>query len=159
MVWDSDGLLVPPLVTTLCPGDGVSGPLEDENVLDDGAALEGGIDDGLGGDSLSTSSAFIGGDQNTGPAIQDTVSKRFGGETSEDDRVNGTDAGASEENGNSLPCHGHIDGDRVTFLDSHTLEDVCYAANFAKELSIRDLTTITGFIGLVDDCGLFRGNP
>ena len=75
MVWDSDGLFLPPLVTTLCPGDGVSGPLEDENVLHDGTALEGGTDDGLGGDSLSTSSAFIGDDQNTGPAIQDTVSK------------------------------------------------------------------------------------
>lgn len=117
---------MPPLITTSGPGDGVPGPLEYENVLDHGhgAPLESGIGNKFGSNSLSTSSAFIRGDQNTRPAIQDTISKRLGGETSEDDRVNGTDTSASEENGNSLPGHGHVDGDGVTLLDTQALEDV-----------------------------------
>ena len=66
---------MPPFVTSLCPGNRVSGPLEDENVLDRGTVLESGIDDGLGGNSLSTSSTLIRGDQHTGLAILDAVSE------------------------------------------------------------------------------------
>ena len=159
VVGDPEGLFVPPLVTTLGPWDGVSGPLEDENVLYHGTALESGIDDGLGGDSLSTSSAFIRGDQNTGPAIQDAISKRFGGETGKDDGVNGTDTSTGEEDCNSLPGHRHVDRDCVTLLYSQSLEDVGYAANFAKKFSIGDFAAIFRLIGLVDDRSLFRVDP
>jgi hypothetical protein len=158
VVWDLDGLFVPPLVTTLGPGNGLSCSLEDENVLDHGATLESGIDDSLGGNGLSTSSAFIRGDQNTGLAIEDAVSKGFGGKTSEDDRVNGTDTSAGKESGNSMPSHGHVDGDCVTLLDPHALEDVGYAANFTQQLSIGDFTALTRLVCLVDNCSLFRGN-
>jgi len=76
---------VPPFVTSFGPGNRFSGPLEDENVLDLGAVLESSIDNGLGGNSLSASSALVGGDEDTGLAILDAVSKRLGGETGEDD--------------------------------------------------------------------------
>jgi len=75
VVWDLDGFLVPPLVTSFGPGNSVPGPLEDKNVLDYGAILESGVNDSLGGDSLSTSAALVRGNQNTGLAILDAVSK------------------------------------------------------------------------------------
>ena len=76
---------MPPFVTSFGPRNRLPGPLEDENVLDLGALLESGINDGLGGNSLSTSSALIGGDENAGLAILDAVSKGLGRETGEDD--------------------------------------------------------------------------
>ena len=66
---------MPPFVAPLGPGDSAPGPLEDENVLDFGTVLNGGIDNGLGGDGLSTPSALIRGDQNAGLAIFDAVPK------------------------------------------------------------------------------------
>ena len=74
-----------PLVTSLRPGNGVAGPLLDKNALDPGAPPEGGISSGLGNNRLSTLLTLIGCDQNAGLAILDTVTKRLGGETSEDD--------------------------------------------------------------------------
>ena len=82
---------MPPLFTSLRPGNSVAGPLLDKNVLDPGALLEGGIGGGLGNHRLSTSLTFIGCDQNAGLAILDAVTKRLGGKTSEDDGEDDTD--------------------------------------------------------------------
>jgi len=147
---------VPPFVTSLGPGDSVPGSLEDENVLDPGAVLNGGINNSLGGDGLSTSSALIGGDQNAGLAVVDAVPKRLGGETGENDRVDGTDTSAGEESGNGVPGHWHVDGDGVALFDSHILEDICYAANFTEKLGIGDFAAFIRLIGLVYDCSLFE---
>ena len=88
---------MPPLFTSLRPGNGVAGngvagPLLDKNVLDPGALLEGGMGGGLGNNRLSTSLTLIRCDQNAGLAILDAVTKRLGGETSEDDGEDGTDS-------------------------------------------------------------------
>lgn len=147
---------MPPFVTPLSPGNGVSGSPVDEDMLNIGTFLESGINNGLGSNSLSAPSALIGGDQNTGFAIQDAVSKGLRGETSKDDRVNCTDTGAGQESGNGMPGHGQVDGDGVTLLDSHSLEDIGYTANFAEELGVGDFAALAWFIGLVDDCSLAR---
>ena len=148
---------MPPFVATLCPGDGVSGPLEDEDVLDHGAFLESGIDDGLGSNCLAASSSLIGGYQNAGLAIQDAISERFGREAGEDNRVDGAKTSASQESGDSVPGHWHVDGDCITLPDAHTLEDVSYAANFTEKLSVGNFAALARFIGLVDYCSLFGG--
>ena len=142
---------------SLRPGNGVPRPLLDKTVLDLGALLERGIGDGLGSNGLSTSLALIGCDQNPRLAILDVVTKRLGGETSEDDGMGVTDTRASEESGNSMPGHGHVDGDGITLLDSHGLEDVSHTADFAEKLSIGDFTAFAWLISFADDCGLFRG--
>ena len=72
--------------------------------------------------------------------------------------MNGTNASTGQESGDGVPGHGHVNGDGVTLFDSHTLEDVGYAAHLTEKLSKGDFTTFTRFIGLVDDCSLFRGN-
>lgn len=70
--------------------------------------------------------------------------------------MNSTDTSAGKESCNSMPSHWHVDGDGVALLNSHTLEDVGNAADFAEELSIGDFATFTWLIALVDDCGLFK---
>ena len=86
---------MPPLVTSLRPGNGVAGPLLGKNVLDPGALLEDG--GGLGNNSLSTLLTIIGCDQNAGLAILDAVARRLGGETSEDDGEDSTDPGQARK--------------------------------------------------------------
>ena len=147
---------MPPFVTSFGPGNSVSGPFEDEDVLDHGTIIESGIDDCFGSNGLPTSTALVRGDQDTGLAILDAVSKGLGRETGEDDRVDGTDTSASEESGNGVPGHGHVNGNSVTLLDPHALEDVRDAADFAEKLSIGDFAAVVRFIGLVDDGGLFE---
>ena len=71
--------------------------------------------------------------------------------------MNGTNTNAGKESCNSLPSHWHVDGDGIALLDSHTLEDIGNAANFAEKLSISDLTALIRFIGFIDDCGLSSG--
>ena len=70
--------------------------------------------------------------------------------------MNGTDTSAGEESGNSVPGHWHVDGDGITLPDTHTLEDIGNAANFAEKLSICDFAALIWLIGLVDDGSLFE---
>ena len=145
---------MPPFVTSLGPGNGFSGPLKDENVLDLGGVLESGINNSLCGDSLSAPSAFVRGDQNARLAILDAVPERLRREAGEDNRMNGTDTRAGKESGNGVPGHWHVNRDGVALLNSHTLEDIGNAANFAEKLSVGDFATLIRLIGLVDDRGL-----
>ena len=75
VAWNLESLFVPPFVTSLGPGNGFSGPLEDKNVFNHGALIEGGIDDSFSSNGLSASSTLVRGDQNAGLAIHNTVSK------------------------------------------------------------------------------------
>ena len=95
-------LLVPPLVPTLSPLDVPSGPLEDEAVLDEGALGEGSVDDRLGRDGLASTLAFVGRDDNARLGVLDTVAEGLGGESSKDDRVDGSETSAGEEGDGSL---------------------------------------------------------
>lgn len=55
---------MPPGVSTLGPVDLSSSSLENEDVLDERALLESGVDDALGSDALSSSSTLaVGGDK------------------------------------------------------------------------------------------------
>lgn len=130
---DLGALLVPPRISTLGPGDLAARSLEDENVLDQGALLERGVDDGLGRDRLSSSLALaaksqgepssqhgrrwsrdgggyaLGSDDDLALAVDASVPERLGREPGEDDRVDGTDPRASQEGSRCLPGHGEID--------------------------------------------------
>jgi hypothetical protein len=127
-------------------------------MFDLGAILEGGINNDIVSNGLSTSSDLIGCDQNARLAILDVVTKRLRGETSRDDGVGGIDASAGQESGDSMPGHRHADGGSVTHPDSHGAEDICYTANFTEKLSIGDFAAFTQLTGFVDDCGLSRGS-
>lgn len=68
--------------------------------------------------------------------------------------MDGANAGAGEEGGNSLPCHGEVDGDGVALRDAVRLEYVCDARHLTEELAIADLGTFVRFVGFVDDSSL-----
>jgi hypothetical protein len=130
---DLGALLVPPRISTLGPSDLAARSLEDEDVLDQGALLERGVDDGLGRDRLSSSLALtarsqqepsgqhdrrwsrdggeyaLGSDDDLALAVDASVPERLGREPGEDDRVDGTDPRASQEGSRCLPGHGKID--------------------------------------------------
>jgi hypothetical protein len=88
--------------------------------------------------------------------ILDAVSKRLEGESSEDDGLDGADSSAGQESGNSVPGHEHVNGDGVALFDSHSLQDVSHAANFAEKLSVGDFAAFARLIDFVDDCGLLK---
>jgi hypothetical protein len=61
-------------------------------VLDQRALLERVVDDRLCRDRLAAALALIGGDDDAGAAVLDTVPQGLGREAGEDDRVDGADA-------------------------------------------------------------------
>lgn len=145
---------MPPFVPSLSPRNGVPSPLEDKDVFNQGAFLERSINNGLGSDGLSTTTTFIGSNDNAGLAILDTITKRLRRETGEDDRVDSTNTRTSEEGGDGVPGHGEIDRDGVPLFDTKAFENIGDAGDLAEELCIGDLSTLTRLVGLVDDSGL-----
>lgn len=57
--------------------------------------------------------------------------------------------------GDRLPCHGQIDGDCVTLLDTEALENIGDAADLTEEFCVGDIPTTVRLIGLVDNRGLY----
>ena len=145
---------MPPLVATFGPWDGVSGPLQDQDMLDERTLLQRSVGNGLGSNGLSTTATLVGCDENLGLAILNTISQRFGRESSKDDRVDRANASASEEGSDGLPCHRKIDRDGITLLDAEGLENIGDAADFAEELCIGHLATLIRFVGFINDGGL-----
>lgn len=78
VVGNLGGLLVPPTITALNPVDWVASPLEDKDVLDNRAVLDGIVREALDGNGLATTAALIGGDDDAGLAIVDTVAEGLG---------------------------------------------------------------------------------
>lgn len=109
VVRDLGGLLVPPLIASFNKVDRVTGPLQDKDMLDNRAVLDGIIGEGLDSDGLATATAFVGSYHNARLAVVDTVTERLGGEAGEDNRVDSTNARTCHESGNRLPGHGKVD--------------------------------------------------
>lgn len=149
-----EGLFVPPFVTAFRPRDVVTRALEDQDVLDQRAFLECGVDDSLGGDSLSATFALVRGDEDTAFTVLRAITERFGGETGKDDRVNCTDTCAGKEGGDGLPGHGEVNGDGVALLDAEFFEDISDARYFAQELGVGDFSAFVGLVAFIDDGGL-----
>ncbi len=129
-------LFMPPDVAPPGHGNIVSSALEHYHLLNIWALPESSVDDSFSRDSLAPTFSLIARNQDAGPAVEDTVAKRLGRETSKDDRVNGANTSASEESGESVPSHGEIDGDGVALLDTIRLENICDRADFTEELRV-----------------------
>lgn len=145
---------MPPLVTALSEGDLAAGALEDDNVLDQRAVLESGVDDLLCGDGLAATLALIGRDDDAGLAVLYTVAERLGREAGEDNCVDGTNTRAGEEGGDGLPGHGQVEGDGVALLDSERLENIGEGGDFLEELAVADLGAFTWLVRLPNNSGL-----
>ena len=119
------GLLMPPEITTLGEWHLSTGALVHQAVGNVRALLERVVHNLLGANGLAATLALVGGDDNLGLCVNDAVTQGVGAETRKDDRVDGTNARASEESDDRLGDHGHVQSDGVTLLHSHLLEHPC----------------------------------
>jgi hypothetical protein len=142
------------VVATFNPRYVVASPLENKDLLDEGAILDSGISDGLGCNGLATTPALVGSDEDARLAVEHAITQGLGGETGEDDGVDSANSGTGEEGGDGVPSHGEVDRDGVALLDTPRPEDVGDAADFAEQFGVGDLATLTRFVGFVDDGGL-----
>ena len=149
---------MPPVVTTFNPRHGVASPLEDKDLLDEGAIPDSGVGDGLSRNSLATTPSLVRSDEDARLAVDHTITKGLGGETGEDDGVDSANSGAGEEGGDGVPSHGEVDRNGVALLDAPGPEDVGDAADFAEQFGVADFATLTRLVGFVDDGGLKGGH-
>ena len=77
-------LLVPPLISALGHSNRVTGPPEDENMLNIGTLLQCRVHDGLGGNGLATALSLIASDHDAGLAVLATIAERFCREAGKD---------------------------------------------------------------------------
>ena len=138
---------VPPKVATClhvdgrlrggCARDGAA--LVNKDGVDGGTLGECLIDDLL---ELDLGAAAVGDVlRNDGDAggIVDAVDDGVRGEATEDDGVDGADAGAGEQRDGELGAHAHIDGDAVAFADAAIFEDVAEALDLLVKIGIGEL--------------------
>ena len=144
-------LLVPPEVTAGSPGDLSTGTLVDEHAGNIGALLQSLVDNTLSTNDLTTTTALVCGDDDLGTSIQHTVAQRVGGETGEDDGVNGSDTGNGEEGNDGLRNHRKVDSNGVTLLDTLLLQGPGDTGDLTQQFTVGDGATLIGLVGLVDD--------
>lgn len=157
-----DNFFMPPEITALGPGDLSTCTTENEAVADVGAFLERVIDDLLGADRFSASTTFVGGEDDVGLRIVDSITERFRGETGKDDRVEGTETDDCEEGNNGFGDHGHVNCDGIALFHAQFLEDIGHFADLTVQFAIGDVSALIGFIGFVNNrnlresAGVFR---
>lgn len=144
-------LLVPPKITALLHGDLGASTLEDQAAGNIGALVEGVVDNLLSANELATTLALIGGDDDLGARVDDTVTQRIGREAGKDDGVDSTDTDTGENGNDGLWNHGKVDSDSVAFADAHLLEGPGSLADLTEQLRVGNIATILGLVGLVDD--------
>ena len=109
---------MPPFVPSFNPRDGLAGPLQNQDVFHERDTGNSSIDDSLSGDRLATTTSFIGGDDHSASAIDNSVAESLGAESGEDHGVYGTNTGTCEERGGGLPGHGKVNRDSVALLNA-----------------------------------------
>ena len=77
VVGDFGSLFMPPLITAFYKVDWVTSPLQDEYVLYVWAVLNGIVRERLDRNGFAAATTFIGGNDNAGLAVVDTVTKRL----------------------------------------------------------------------------------
>lgn len=144
-------LLVPPDVTAGGPGDLSTGTLVDEHAGNIRALLKSLVDNTLGTNDLTTTTALVSGDDDLGASVQHTIAQRVGGETGKDDGVNGSDTGDGEEGNDGLGNHRKVDSNSVTLLDTLLLQSPGDTGDLTQQFTVGDGATLIGLVSLVDD--------
>lgn len=144
-------LLVPPQITAGNHVDVGASAAVDENVADVGALLQCIVDNLLGANELAASLTLVGGDDESGLGIKDTVAESVGRETGEDDGVDGADTDTGQDSNNGFGNHGHVDGDGIALLDAGLLEDPSNLGHITKKLAVGHVAALVDLVSLVDD--------
>jgi hypothetical protein len=119
-----------------------------------GTFLEGIVDDLLGADGFSAATTFVGGEDNVGLSIVDSITERFRRETGKDDGVECTETNDCEEGNDGFGNHGHVNCDGIALFHAQILEDIGQFADFTVQFAIGDISALIGFIGFVNNRNL-----
>ena len=93
----------------------------------------------------------------TQPAVVDAIGDGGGGESAEDDGVDGADARAGEQRDGQLGRHAHVDGDAIALLDAERLEGVGELLHFGVEFGVGEAADFAGLAFPDDGCLVARG--
>ena len=103
---------------------------------------------------FAATNTLIGGDHRAARCVIDAIFERFGGEATEDDRVDGADTRTGEHGERGFGNHGHVDTHTVTLTDSLRSQSVREATNLNLELLIGKPLGVIGVIPLPDNRGV-----
>ena len=149
-------LIVPPKITASQEWDmRVSGSLEHKHVAHMGTFLQCVVHDLFRLDGLSASLGLIGGDDDSGVGIDDSVPQRRGRETSKHHGMERTNSNDSQESHNGFWDHGQINRYGVAFLDSEIGKSSCQLADILEQFTIGDGSAFVDLVSLVNDGGFF----
>ena len=87
--------------------------------------------------------------------VDDAVTKRFGAEAAEHDRVHCADSSAGEHRVRELGDHGQVDTDAVAFAHAQRLQRIGGAANCGLEIPEGDVLVLARLVLDEDNRGLF----
>src|ERR1041385_3986043 len=107
------------------------------HVFHGGTALERLIHRALELDDFAVVVATVHGDDQLRLAVVDAPLQGIDREAAEHHRMDRTDLGASQHGKDDLRHAPHIDGDAVTFLNAHCLDNVCRSEEHTSELQSR----------------------
>jgi len=149
-----DDFLMPPKITTFGPRNLGACSTEDENIPDMGAFLQCVVDDFLGANGFPTTTALIGGQDDTRVCVIDTIAQGFRGEAGKDDGMECAETNDCEEGDDGLGNHGHVNCDSIALFDAQFFEHIGQFTDFSEKFAVRDLSAMTGFIRFVQNGNL-----
>ena len=121
------------------------GALGNDDAFDLGVSLEGVVDILLERDALTTAVAGVCCYHNFRTAVRQAILDALAAESTKDNRVNRSNAGAGQHRDDSLRNKRHVDQNAVALFDAIALEDISENADFAVELVIGQRAALTGF--------------
>ena len=136
---------MPPDIAALFDVDIHRGALGNDDAFDLCVSLEGVVDILLESDALTTAVAGVCCDYNFRTAVRQAILDALTAESTEDNRVNRSNAGAGQHRDDSLRNKRHVDQNAVALFDAIALEDISENADFAVELVIGQRAPLTGF--------------
>ncbi len=131
---------------------GAAGAAVDDDVLDGVAGGHGFVDGLLELDFAAAAVASVLGDDGDAGGVVDAVGDGVGGESAEDDGVDGADAGAGQQGDGQFRRHAHVDGDAVAFLNAEGLEGVGEFLHFGVKFGVGEAANFAG-LALPDERG------
>ena len=125
----------------------------DDDVLDGVARGHGFVDGALELDLVAAAVACVLRDDGHARRIVDAVGDGVGGESAEDDGVDGADARACQQGDGQFRRHAHVDGDAVAFADAERLERVGELLHFDVQFGVGQAANFAR-LAFPDDGGL-----
>ena len=142
---DGGELLVPPEVAALRPGDLVVAALDHEHIGDGRRVSgEGAVDGRLEREHLALAPAAVGRHDHLRARVVDARPQALRAVATEDDGVDGADAGDGEHGDDGLGDHRKVHRDPVALADPELCEQVRGPLDLGGELRVADRAAVAG---------------